>query len=124
MRTLSGFIMAVIGAIIGVAGYGAYQSANNTISQGNSFWGLGWAFSSTSQSTANMYQLGGIAGMVIGGIILIMGLVVMSRGNNAATSPSGTFMKRNLDALAIAKERYAKGEISHEDFAIIKKHLG
>ena len=38
-------------------------------------------------------------------------------------SGQGMGMSRNSDALSIAKERYAKGEISHEEFEKIKKNL-
>jgi putative membrane protein len=38
-------------------------------------------------------------------------------------SDQGIGMPRGADALSIAKERYAKGEISHEEFEKIKKNL-
>jgi putative membrane protein len=38
-------------------------------------------------------------------------------------SGPGMGMRHNADALSIAKERYAKGEISHEEFEKIKKNL-
>jgi hypothetical protein len=46
---------------------------------------MGWFFSNMSQSNADMYRNGGIAGMVIGGIILVIGLVVAFRGNRNTT---------------------------------------
>ena len=85
MRTLGGALIAVLGALIGVAGFSLFQSANNTIMQGHRFWGMGWFFSNMSQSDANMYRNSGIAGMVIGGIILVIGLVVAFRGNRNTT---------------------------------------
>jgi hypothetical protein len=85
MRTLGGALIAVLGALIGVAGFSLFQSANNTIMQGNRLWGMGWFFSNMSQSNADMYRNGGIAGMVIGGIILVIGLVVAFRGNRNTT---------------------------------------
>ena len=85
MRTLGGALIAVLGALIGVAGFSLFQSANNTIMQGNRLWGMGWFFSNMSQRNANMYRNGGIAGMVIGGIILVIGLVVAFRGNRNTT---------------------------------------
>ena len=85
MRTLGGALVAVLGALIGVAGFSLFQSANSTILQGNRIWGMGWFFSNMSQSNADMYRNSGIAGMVIGGIILVVGLVVAFRGNTAKT---------------------------------------
>ena len=85
MRTLGGALIAVLGALIGVAGFSLFQSANNTIMLGNRLWGMGWFFSNMSQSNANMYRNGGIAGMVIGGIILVIGLVVAFRANRKTT---------------------------------------
>jgi len=82
MRTLGGALIAVLGAVIGVAGFSLLQSANSTISQGNRMWGMGWMFSNMSQSNAVMYRNYGIAAMVLGGIVLIIGLVVAFRTNN------------------------------------------
>ena len=82
MRTLGGAIIAVLGALIGVAGFSLFQSANSTISMGNRMWGMGWFFSNMSQSNAEMYRNWGIAGMVIGGIVLVIGLVLAFRGND------------------------------------------
>ena len=85
MRTLGGTLIAVLGALIGVAGFSLFQSANNTIMQGHRFWGMGWFFSNMSQSDANMYRNSVIAGMVIGGIILVIGLVMAFRANRKTT---------------------------------------
>ena len=85
MRTLGGALIAVLGALIGVAGFSLFQSANNTIMQGHRFWGMGWFFSNMSQSDANMYRNSGIAGMVIGGIILVIWLVMAFRANRKTT---------------------------------------
>ena len=85
MRTLGGVLIAVLGALIGVAVFILFHSANNTIAQGHRFWGIGWFFSNMSQSNANMYRNSGIAVLVIGGIILVIGLVVAFRGNRNTT---------------------------------------
>jgi hypothetical protein len=82
MKTLGGALVAVLGAVIGFAGFSLFESANNTLSQGNRLWGMGWFFSSMTQSDAEMYRNGGIAAMVIGGIVLVIGLVLAFRGNN------------------------------------------
>ena len=82
MRTLGGALIAVLGALLGVAGFSLFQSANSTIARGNRMWGMGWFFSNMSQSNADMYRNFGIAGMVLGGIVMVIGLVVAFRGNN------------------------------------------
>jgi hypothetical protein len=82
MKTLGGALIAVLGALIGVAGFSLFQSASSTIAQGNRMWGMGWFFSNMSQSSAVMYRNWGIAGMVVGGIVLVIGLVLAFQANN------------------------------------------
>ena len=64
--------------------------------------------------------LGGIFGflLLIGFIVLVVWLATRNWGASGTSSGEG---KNN--ALDIAKERYAKGEISHEEFEKIKKNL-
>lgn len=72
---VGGLIVAIIGGLIAVAGFAVFDKANAIISQGETLWGLGWAFLDISESDANMYRIGGIAGMVVGGIIALGGLL-------------------------------------------------
>jgi len=62
---------------------------------------------------------GGIFGflLLIGFILLVVWLVTRPWG------ASGTPGEGRSNALEIARERYAKGEISHEEFEKIKKNL-
>ena len=62
---------------------------------------------------------GGIFGLLvlIGFILLVVWLVTRPWG------ASGTSDTGRTNALDIARERYAKGEISHEEFEKIKKNL-
>lgn len=75
MNTGSGTILAILGGVIGVLGFAAFQRANEIISQGDAIFGFGWLFSDMSQDDAAMLQIAGIGGMVIGAILLIIGLM-------------------------------------------------
>jgi len=72
----------------------------------NGGWNGGWMW------------FGGIL-MVIFWVAVIMLVVWLVR----RMSGPGRGMSHSSDALSIAKERYAKGEISHEEFERIKKNL-
>ena len=67
--------------------------------------------------------------MVFGGILMVVfwggliGLVVWGISRLIQGSDSGPSSGQRRDALDIAKERYAKGEISREQFEQIKKDL-
>jgi len=67
--------------------------------------------------------------MVFGGILMVVfwggliGLVVWGVSRLIQGSDSGSRGGQRRDALDIAKERYAKGEISREEFEQIKKDL-
>jgi len=67
--------------------------------------------------------------MVFGGILMVLfwggliGLVVWGISRLIQRSDSGPSSGQRRDALDIAKERYAKGEISREEFERIKKDL-
>ena len=67
--------------------------------------------------------------MVFGGILMVLfwggliALVVWGISRLIQGSDSGPSSGQRRDALDIAKERYAKGEISREEFERIKKDL-
>ena len=79
INVLGGVVVAIIGGVLGVAGFYFYQSASQVISRDERLWGLGWLVQNVSQEEANLYQIGGIAGMVVGGIIVLGGLILMMR---------------------------------------------
>ena len=62
---------------------------------------------------------GGVWSLIFGAVVI--GLVVWGIKKLIERGPSSTAKKR--DALDIAKERYAKGEISKQEFDQIKKDL-
>ena len=74
-----GFIAAIIGGLLGVAGFTLFQAASDVIARGEFLWGMGWLFLDINYSEASMYQMAGIAIMVVGGIILLFGLVTAFR---------------------------------------------
>ena len=76
---MNGLVLAIAGAIIGVAGFFFFQNASETIAQGDFFFGLGWAFSDMSKETAVLYKYGGIAGMAVGGVMILAGLIQIFR---------------------------------------------
>jgi putative membrane protein len=61
-------------------------------------------------------MFGGIFGflLLIAFVFLVVWLVTRSSGVSTTSKP---------DPLEIAKERYARGEISHEEYEKIKKNL-
>ncbi len=67
--------------------------------------------------------------MVFGGIwmiafwVLIIALIVWGIRKLAGSGSSGSGTRQKRDPLDIAKERYAKGEISKQEFEQIKKDL-
>lgn len=81
MKTGSGTLLAILGGIIGVIGFVAFQRANEIISQGDAIFGFGWFFSDMSQDDATILQIAGIAGIVIGAILLIIGLIKVFKSN-------------------------------------------
>ena len=81
MKTGSGTLLAILGGIIGVIGFAAFQRANEIISQGDAIFGFGWFFSDMSQDDATILQIAGIAGIVIGAILLIIGLIKVFKSN-------------------------------------------
>ena len=79
MRTHDRYSLAIIGAIIGVVGFVPFWWATSMISAGNRYMGMGWDDSSISQSAAALIQACGIAVMLLGTIILVIGLVAAFR---------------------------------------------
>ncbi len=75
MKNGGGALLAILGGIIGVIGFAAFQRANEVISQGDALFGFGWFFSNMTQDDANLLRIAGIGGMVIGAILLIIGLM-------------------------------------------------
>jgi len=76
------------------------------------YWheGMGW-----------WMMFGGIFMLLFWGAIIALVVWGISKLRERGGSGTGTTEKR--DPLDIAKERYAKGEISHEEFEQIKKNL-
>ncbi len=66
-----------------------------------------------------------IIGMLVFGAILAVGLVALSRHNQAGHSPSVNPMLPDA-AIPILKERFARGEMTEEEYtrrlAILKDH--
>jgi len=56
------------------------------------------------------------------GPLLLIGLIALGIALLLRSRPGGTASQNK--ALEIARERYAKGEISYEEFQTIKKNLG
>lgn len=78
MRAL-GLVLAVIGGVAGSAGYWVYQRAGQVIARGERLWGLGWLGEQIGPEAASIYQLVGLAAMVTGGILMVVGLIYAVR---------------------------------------------
>ena len=63
---------------------------------------------------------GGIFGFFFLGLIIYLGIRLFNDSNGYNSNNHYT---RKIDALEILKERYAKGEISDEEFATKKRTL-
>ncbi len=76
------------------------------------YWqeGMGW-----------WMMFGGIWMLVFWGVVIALVVWGISKLRERGSSGSGTTEKR--DPLDMAKERYARGEISQEEFDQIKKDL-
>ncbi|GAI19818.1 unnamed protein product [marine sediment metagenome] len=72
---MMGIVVAILGGLLGVAGFFLYESSGEIISQGDMLWGLGWLFQSIDKADAHLYQMGGLAGMVVGFILVLFGLI-------------------------------------------------
>ncbi|AKG54076.1 hypothetical protein DGWBC_1438 [Dehalogenimonas sp. WBC-2] len=81
MKTGGGTLLAILGGIIGVVGFAAFQRANEIISDGDAAFGFGWFFSDMSKDDAATLQIAGICGLVIGAILLIIGLIKVFKSN-------------------------------------------
>jgi putative membrane protein len=57
-------------------------------------------------------------GLVIAGIIFFVRWLVQNTGHRSASGGSA-----NSKAIEILKERYARGEITHEEFESMKKEI-
>ena len=79
MKELNGIIVAILGGVLGVAGYYFYESANRIISRGERLGGAGWFYEDITPDQALLFQIGGITGMVIGGIVILAGIIIMLR---------------------------------------------
>jgi len=72
-------------------------------------WGMGWF---------------GMIFMMIFWILIIVGGIFLIKWLIQTTSSKGRpNFEENLTAISILKERYAKGEITREEFEVIKKDL-
>lgn len=76
---LGNLIEALIGGLLGVLGFYLYQEAGHAIVIGESLFGFGWLAIDITREEAYAYQMGGIAFMVIGGILLFAALVSLVR---------------------------------------------
>jgi putative membrane protein len=68
----------------------------------------------------------GIIGTIIGFIFIlaiIIGVILLIVWLVKRTSYSGEIPSKTSDALEILKQRYAKGEVSKEEFEKIKKEI-
>lgn len=70
----------------------------------------------------------GWGGMWFGGIfwLLILGLiiwVVVTLVNNSRHRNETQYLPPKSDALEILKQRYARGEITHQEFELMKRDL-
>ncbi|HBI17092.1 MAG: hypothetical protein UR60_C0021G0012 [Candidatus Moranbacteria bacterium GW2011_GWF2_34_56] len=89
---------------------GFNQNNNNSMMWGFGNNPMGWGFG----------WFGGIF-MLLFWILIIAGIVALVRWFAMSQSRKGR--KREINALDILKERYAKGEISKEEFEMMKKDL-
>jgi len=123
-------VIAVIGYIlpmgdIGLTVIGVDQLCSSGFGQ------LGQAFSGDAQQICGQYKIMALAiyGLGLLGIILIIvGSVV--KGNKTEKEEDGQHLlrdelnpKEDETSMKILKERYAKGEISKEEFDDMKKNL-
>ncbi len=74
MRKVLGLLVSICGALIGGAGYFAYDTFSHVIHRGETLWGLGWLFENISEGEAHLAVVGGVVAMVIGLVIVILGL--------------------------------------------------
>lgn len=66
-----------------------------------------------------------LVGFFLIGSGVFVGAIVWGMGRNAASKPTGDPDEPEQDnAMDIARERYARGEINHEEFEQIKSTLG
>ena len=66
---------------------------------------------------------GGIVSMLIWGLIIVALVYLAIRLFRGLTSEQTRQNRDNLDSFEILKMRYAKGEISHEDYLTMKETL-
>jgi len=76
--------------------------------------GYGYGMMNGGWFSGGIFMLFGWVAVIIGGFFLIRMLMNQNRNNARATENT---------ALEILKERYARGEISHEEFEKMKANL-
>ena len=79
MNTLAGIVLALIGALLGVAGFSLYQVTADIIAKGERLWGAGWLFLDISYKEAHLYQSYAIGAMAVGGVLLLSGFIIILR---------------------------------------------
>lgn len=126
MQILTKFWLAIIGAFTFSAGFALYMYSRSLVVLWTAVL-LTNPFVDTSNftslSTAFKYQATGISVLSFGVLIFIIGLIAGLRGKTNIISTSEKTKTFNPNAIFIAQERYAKGEITQEQYEQIKKEF-
>lgn len=104
-----------------------YESKNNSIIyqklKGGIMWGCDYIPFLGGNSWAGGFFPGGIMYLVIWGLIVLLFVYAAVRIFKAVTGDKPAQNRDRIDSLAILKVRFAKGEISSEEFQKMKRIL-